>query len=284
VECDPDYPLCLVYFVPSGVDISCEENKYAYKVHFGGHNNLLETHNVVFRHGNHFKEARSDKRVFGRCCFRYRVRAAVAPEPTAEAKESAKDEPTSIPGITTSFGEADYVVTREAGVKHLLRSSFLGELDSVLSRFSVADHLKDDQLTQALCSTTSNSGSDIDYISQSWNLDMWQPPKKRKATLATQVSNGAWGFEESNLHAIKFHKVTNNERIMVTVTQDGKDHTTAANAASDAELWEYFTELLEKPKAQRNATESTASATATPSPVKRLPVVPSMFHQPLGFA
>lgn len=84
MECDPDYPLGLVYFVPSGVCVIPKDNTYASKAHFCGNNNLLENESVVFRHANHSEAARSDKRIKVRCGFRYRVRA------TADAQSSKK--------------------------------------------------------------------------------------------------------------------------------------------------------------------------------------------------
>ena len=84
LECDPDFPLCLAYFMPSGAAKSADDNKHAHRLHISGNNNLLENESVVFRHANHFKGARSDKRITGRCCFRYRVRAS------ADAQSSKK--------------------------------------------------------------------------------------------------------------------------------------------------------------------------------------------------
>jgi len=84
LECDPGFPLCLVYFMPSGSDVSAEDNEHPCKAHFCGRNYLNEEESVVFRHANNCKDARTDKRTKVRCCFRYRVRA------TAEAQSSKK--------------------------------------------------------------------------------------------------------------------------------------------------------------------------------------------------
>ena len=245
VECDPDFPLCLAYFMPSGTHVTAQDNKHAYRLHISGNNNLLENENVVFRHANHFKGARSDKRITGRCCFRYRVRAtADALEPTAGANESTKDPPKIMSTANRSFEEAQDMAVYQVGANRLLRSVSLAELDSVWSCVPFADKSNKDKRTQASCSMLSDGIDDlIDSLCDT--NDVSHLRKKHKGTLAPPGSNWACCLENSHLPAAKRHKFTN-EQVMVTVTHDGQDHVTAANAVSNAALLEYFMELQEE--------------------------------------
>jgi len=92
-EWDHEFPLGLAVVVPSGAEISDEENKYACNVHFCGRHNLLRKFNVIFHHGNHHEKSRTDKRIKARCYFRIRILAMAEPAPSLGRKKNADEAP-----------------------------------------------------------------------------------------------------------------------------------------------------------------------------------------------
>jgi len=244
-EWDSEFPLGLAIVVPSGVDISDEENKYAFNVHFCGRHNLLKKFNVIFHHGNHYEKSRTDKRIKARCYFR--IRTFAAPESTI-----------------TFVGNTKQVQGFE---------------DAAAGSAANAIELKSD-VTEHTC-VSCKSGAVHLPTGTSFLLQNL-PRKKLKARSAMDAFKDRPAPDDKQPHVtITMHSKRISEQLMVAVAEENKDSSTE-NTTSATRISNYLTELHEDAEAHQAEGTSPSSVIAPTSwSEASSPMVPPLVRQPM---
>jgi len=180
---DPEFPMGLAIVVPSGAEISDDENAYAYRMHFGGRRNLLDDSNVIFLHS---EKSRTDKRIKARCYFKICIRAKAACDPDTYGNEM----PEIAAAVAKSYEEG--IDIDDEAAEAALLSNEQGSVFRALGTWAFNDHSEKHQPMLSYCTSGSaiDGGAIFNDASSSGNAQS-QRPGKPNARLASEALSSA---------------------------------------------------------------------------------------------